>query len=154
MRILFCFASDRCFLETPSVGEITVIFTILAKCTVTGEDLRLEEVENVPAYPGRLFVSRSKEINMSTYLVFGATGGTGKHFLPIALGEGHHVKALVRNHARLALQDANLQVQQGSITDAALDFAKLVKGVDFVISMLGDREAQQTANINTAFVKS
>ena len=90
---------------------------------------------------------------MSTYLVLGATGGTGKHFLPIALGEGHYVKALVRNPAKLALQNARLEVQKGSITDAALDFAKLVEGVDFVISMLGDREAQQTANVNTAFVK-
>ncbi len=90
---------------------------------------------------------------MSTYLVFGATGGTGKHFLPLALGQGHDVRVLARNPTKLALQDAKLQVQQGSITDATLDCDKLVEGADFVISMLGDREAQQTANINTAFVK-
>ena len=76
----------------------------------------LEEIKHIP-----------------TYLVMGATGGTGKHFLPIVLGEGHCVKALVRNPAKLALQDAKLQVQKGSITDAAWDFAKLVEGDDFVI---------------------
>ncbi len=90
---------------------------------------------------------------MSTYLVFGATGGTGKHFLPIALGQGHMVRVLVRNPTKLVVQDAKLQVQQGSITDAVVNFDKLVEGADFVISMLGDREAQQTKDINTAFVK-
>lgn len=90
---------------------------------------------------------------MSTYLVFGATGGTGKHFLPLALGQGHMVRVLVRNPTKLAVQDAKLQVQQGSITDEGMNFDKLVREADFVISMLGDREAQQTANINTAFVK-
>ena len=90
---------------------------------------------------------------MSTYLVFGATGGTGKHFLPIALGEGHKVRVLVRDPAKLAVQDAKLEIQQGSITDAAAKLDKLLEGVDFVVSMLGDREAQQAAKINTAFIK-
>ena len=68
---------------------------------------------------------------MSTYLVFGATGGTGKHFLPLALGQGHIVRVLVRNPTKLAVQDAKLQVQQGSITDAVVNFDKLVEGADF-----------------------
>jgi putative NADH-flavin reductase len=79
---------------------------------------------------------------MSTYLVFGATGGTGKHFLPLALGQGHIVRVLVRNPTKLAVQDAKLQVQQGSITDATVNLDKLLEGADFVISMLGDREAK------------
>lgn len=90
---------------------------------------------------------------MSTFLVFGATGGTGKHFLPLALKEGHSVRVLVRIPAKLAVQDAKLQVQQGSITDTTVNLEKLVEGVDCVVSMLGDREAQQTEKINTVFVK-
>lgn len=88
----------------------------------------------------------------STFLVFGATGGTGKHFVPSALHEGHKVRVLVRSPAKLAITDSNLQVKQGSITEA-LDLDSLVDGVDFVISMLGDRVPQQEAKINTAFVK-
>ena len=60
---------------------------------------------------------------------------------------------LVRDPAKLAVQDAKLEIQQGSITDAAAKLDKLLDGVDFVVSMLEDREAQQAAKINTAFIK-
>ena len=89
---------------------------------------------------------------MSTFLVFGATGGTGKHFLSIALQGGHKLKVLVRKPGKLSMQNENLQIQQGSITETP-QLDKLMYGVDFVISMLGDREAQQKAKINTAFIK-
>ena len=58
----------------------------------------------------------------------------------------------MRNPAKLDVQNRNLQVQQGSITDV-LDLDQLVRGADFVISMLGDRTLQQDAKINTAFIK-
>jgi len=90
---------------------------------------------------------------MATYLVFGATGGTGKHFVSFALGEGHRVKALVRNPAKLTVHSNELAVEHGSITDSAVDLDKLLEGVDSVVSMLGDREAQRLGKINTAFVK-
>ena len=89
---------------------------------------------------------------MSTFLLFGATGGTGRHFVLLALQEGHTVRVLVRNPGKLALQDTRLKVQQGSITEAPpLD--ELMDGVEFVVSMLGDREAQQSTKINAAFVR-
>ncbi len=88
----------------------------------------------------------------STFLVLGATGETGKHLLPLALDQGHKVRALVRSPAKLTITNPNLQVQQGSITDA-VDLDELLDGVDFVISMLGDRAVQETEKINTAFVK-
>ena len=89
-----------------------------------------------------------------TYLVFGATGGTGKHFVPLVLQAGHKVRAFVRNPAKLAIQNSNqdLHVEQGSITEA-VDLDTLVAGADYVVSMLGDRALQQNAAINTAFVK-
>ncbi len=88
----------------------------------------------------------------STFLVFGATGGTGQHLLLRALNDGHRVRVLVRNPAKLTHQDADLEVHQGSITDFA-DIDRLVEGVDFVISMLGDVALQRHNKINTAFVK-
>ena len=88
----------------------------------------------------------------STFLVFGATGGTGKHFVAQALREGHKVRALARNPAKLAMEHPNLLLQQGSITES-VPLDALVEGCDFVISMLGDVTLQKEAKINTAFVK-
>ena len=88
----------------------------------------------------------------SRYLVFGATGGTGKHFVPLALSAGHKVRVLVRDRSKLTVEHSNLQVQQGSITDVG-NLDELVEGADFVISMLGDKVLQRDVSINTNFVK-
>ena len=87
-----------------------------------------------------------------TFLVFGATGGTGKHFVSLALEQNHKVRALVRNPTKLAVQNPNLQVQQGSITDVA-NIDELVHGVDYVVAMLGDKVLQRDAKICTTFVE-
>ncbi|KAK0940494.1 hypothetical protein LTR29_007953 [Friedmanniomyces endolithicus] len=90
------------------------------------------------------------------FLVLGASGGTGKHFVSQVLADGHRVRALVRTPEKLAklVGDNNrLEVWPGSITDETIDTDKLVKGVDYVVSMLGDVNAQRTAKINTTFVK-
>ena len=87
-----------------------------------------------------------------TFLVFGATGQTGKHFTALALQDGHRVRALVRNPGKLTAGRRNLEVHQGSITDApGLD--GLVDGVDAVVSLLGDASVQKKQKINTAFVR-
>lgn len=88
----------------------------------------------------------------STFLVLGATGGTGRHFVLQALGDGHKVRALVRSPTKISSRSANLEVCKGSITDPP-DVDALLAGVDFVVAMLGDREAQQHARINEAFVR-
>lgn len=89
--------------------------------------------------------------DQKTFLVFGATGQTGRHFVSVALREGHKVRALVRDPAKLVSTRPELTVHEGSIEDVAkLD--GLVKDADFVISMLGNAEAQKHANVNTAFV--
>ncbi len=88
-----------------------------------------------------------------TFLVFGATGQTGRQFVDIVLREGHRVRAVVRNPEKLALGDPELEVHQGSITDT-LELDVLVRDVNFVIVMLGDAEAQRHTPINTAFVRS
>ena len=87
-----------------------------------------------------------------TFLVFGATGRTGNHFVSIALQEGHHVIAFVRNPEKMNIQNPDLKLIKGSITNyAAMD--ELLNGVDFVINMVGDAQTQKLGNINTAFTK-
>jgi nucleoside-diphosphate-sugar epimerase len=89
---------------------------------------------------------------MSTYLVFGATGQTGRHFTEQALADGHTVRALARNPAKLGEGRPNLEIHEGSITESP-DLDRLVDGVDFVVSLLGDAAMQRTRKINTAFVR-
>lgn len=90
---------------------------------------------------------------MSTYLIFGATGQTGKHFTAEALADGHTVRALARNPAKFGVERPHLEIHQGSILDSP-DLDRLVDGVDFVVSLLGDAELQRTRKINTEFVRS
>ncbi|WRT66998.1 uncharacterized protein IL334_003964 [Kwoniella shivajii] len=92
----------------------------------------------------------------STFLVFGASGGTGKHFLTQALSSGHKVRALVRTPSKLAevQPNGNLEIVEGSITDpSSFDMDALISDVDYVALMLGDKQAQATSKINTTFVK-
>jgi uncharacterized protein len=86
------------------------------------------------------------------FLVFGGTGQTGQHFIRLALEAGHTVRALARTPSKLESSDPELEVIQGSITDADLD--ALLHEVDFVVSMLGDAKAQQEHKINTEFVRN
>lgn len=88
---------------------------------------------------------------MARFLVLGATGGTGKHFVAQVVADGHKVRALARSPDKLT-QSADLEVWKGSITDD-LDMEGLVKDVDYVVSMLGDKDLQRDSKINTAFVK-
>lgn len=85
-------------------------------------------------------------------LVFGATGQTGQHFVRLALASGHSVRAVARTPGKLTLVDDRLEVVQGSITEP-LDLDGLLDGVDAVVAMLGDRQAQETRMINTEFVR-
>lgn len=87
-----------------------------------------------------------------TFLVFGASGQTGQHFVSLALREGHKVRALVRTPAKLVSERPELEIHQGSITDVS-NLDELVQGADFVVSMLGDAEAQKKTKINMAFVQ-
>lgn len=90
-----------------------------------------------------------------TFLVLGASGGTGRHFLALALRDGHRVRALARTPAKLAaLAHADLLVAQGSITDVGdAELAALVRGADCVVCMLGDAQAQAARTINADFVR-
>lgn len=94
-----------------------------------------------------------------TFLVLGATGITGKHFVTKVLEEGHHVRALVRNPAKLpqaVTENPRVQVVTGSITTVVqdkLNMDALVKDADYIVAMLGDKEAQAKAMICLPFIK-
>ncbi len=52
------------------------------------------------------------------FLVFGATGGTGRQFVLQALQNGHEVTACVRDPARLDISHEKLAVVQGDMLDS------------------------------------
>lgn len=68
--------------------------------------------------------------------VFGATGATGRHVVKLALGNGHTVRALVRDAAKMSDAGASVTIIESDATVAA-DIARTVKGCDAIISALG-----------------
>lgn len=69
-------------------------------------------------------------------LIFGATGGTGKHLVTQALEQGHEVTAFVRDPARLQIHHPKLSFIKGDILNAS-SVAQAVKGHDAVLSSIG-----------------
>lgn len=99
-----------------------------------------------------------------TFLVFGGSGGTGKHFISIALKAGHTVRAVVRTPSKLSTllstlgvteaTQTKLEVIQGDVSHPeSIDADSLVRGTDYIVVMLGDKVAQSTAHINESFVR-
>ncbi len=68
--------------------------------------------------------------------VFGASGRTGRPLVEQALAQGHLVRALVRDPAKLTLQHERLALVQGDAMNAA-DVAATVEGCEAVLSVLG-----------------
>ena len=73
---------------------------------------------------------------MTTIALFGATGRTGRRVLTRLLDQGHEVRALVRDAARLELEHPNLAVVTGDVTVAAV-VRQAVEGSDAVVSVIG-----------------
>ena len=76
-------------------------------------------------------------------LVFGASGGVGRHVVEQALARGHEVRAVVRSAGKLSLSDPKLTIVAAQLSERqAIDAA--VRGAESVISALGpslDRRA-------------
>jgi putative NADH-flavin reductase len=70
------------------------------------------------------------------YIVFGATGNTGKRVVPLLLAAGHSVRAFVRSPGKLQISHERLQIVQGDVGDAEAVRAA-IKGVQAVISLVG-----------------
>lgn len=69
-------------------------------------------------------------------LIFGASGGTGRHLVKQAILQHHLVTAFVRSPADFGMAAANLAVFTGNVSDPAA-IARAMKGQDAVISALG-----------------
>lgn len=92
--------------------------------------------------------------------VFGATGGTGKQVVEQALAAGHHVTALVRDPAKLAINNPALTVRRGNVLEPE-DVFNAVSGAEAVIVSLGSTAnnpdgvvAKGTANVVDAMQKA
>ena len=69
-------------------------------------------------------------------LIFGATGGVGRHLLEGAEEAGHAVTAFTRTPARLRKSHPGLAVREGDVRDPAA-VAAAVRGQDAVVCALG-----------------
>jgi putative NADH-flavin reductase len=76
--------------------------------------------------------------------LFGATGGTGHQVLLQALEQGHRVKALARDPAKLPAGHDGLIPIVGDVLDQAA-VSDCVHGTDAVICVLGTRPGSQPA---------
>lgn len=91
-------------------------------------------------------------------VIFGATGGTGRHLVEQAYALGHEVTAFTRNPARLEPFE-ELEVVRGDVLDPAA-VSRAVRGQDAVIVALGGRasgdcrvRSEGTANVVRAMLE-
>ncbi len=76
-------------------------------------------------------------------IVFGATGGTGRHVLAQALSAGHTVTAVARRPELLNETHEQLHVVRGDVFEPAT-FMQALAGQDAVVSALGVRSQTPT----------
>ncbi|MBS2027671.1 MAG: SDR family oxidoreductase [Deltaproteobacteria bacterium] len=86
-------------------------------------------------------------------VVFGATGGTGRHLVTQALAAGHDVTAFARTPSKVGVQHEKLRVAQGDVRDAA-SVSAAIAGQDAVISAIGPPAGQPPGDLISAGVKN
>jgi len=84
--------------------------------------------------------------------VLGATGRTGRLLVEQALGQGHQIRALVRNPEKLGTLRPKVETVAGDATRAE-DVERLVAGCDAVISTLG-HTAGTSADMQTTATRN
>ena len=90
--------------------------------------------------------------------IIGATGTVGREALKQALEQGHTVTALVRDPAKLDVENSDLQVVKGDVLDIT-SVRKAVEGRDAVLCILGAGRkggirAEGTRNVIKAMEKT
>lgn len=73
---------------------------------------------------------------MTVVALFGGTGKTGRRVLERALAQGHEVRALVRDPAKLGVVDPRVYVVVGDVLDAPR-VDETVAGAEAVVSVFG-----------------
>lgn len=71
-----------------------------------------------------------------TIALFGATGGSGRAFLPKALQRGYRVRALVRTPDKLSTRSDQLDVIEGDILDPEA-VSRTVAGCEVIVTLIG-----------------
>jgi putative NADH-flavin reductase len=89
-----------------------------------------------------VLAKKRKEGKKMKLLIFGATGGTGRKLVELALEQGHKVTAFARNPAALDYQHPNLQVVQGDVMELA-SVERAMPGQEAVLSALGAPASQK-----------
>lgn len=81
-------------------------------------------------------------------VVYGASGEIGSHVVQEALDRGHHVTAVSRNPAQIAMRHENLSVVEGDLLDKA-SVTDVVSGQDIVVlsvrGVIGDSGRPESA---------
>lgn len=72
-------------------------------------------------------------------IVFGATGGVGRHVVNQALQAGYEVTAFVRDLTKLQIENDHLHVIRGDATNAE-EVSAAIAGHDAVVSCLGSNK--------------
>ncbi len=79
--------------------------------------------------------------------IFGATGKTGRHLVQQGLEKGHEIAVLVRDPAKLGLQNPKLRVVKGDVLSDAAAVEQTVSGADAVLVALGATSLKQRTSI-------
>ena len=81
-------------------------------------------------------------------IIFGATGGTGKHVLEQALHAGHEVTVFCRNPDKIKQQDSRLKIIQGDVL-AVKKVTAALAGQDAVFCALGMPNIRDKSRLRT-----
>src|SRR5262245_7712936 len=76
-------------------------------------------------------------------LVIGANGGIGRQSVELALKQGHHVTAVLRNPANLILTHPNLEIVKGDIMHPET-LKRYLENKDAIISAIGKNSLKPT----------
>lgn len=76
-------------------------------------------------------------------IVFGATGGVGRHVVNQALQTGDEVTAFVRDLTKLQIENDHLHVVRGDATNAE-EVSAAFAGHDAVVSCLGSNKMSRS----------
>jgi putative NADH-flavin reductase len=80
--------------------------------------------------------------------VFGATGGTGKRLVELALEKGHDVVAAARKPDAIQTKHDKLAVVKADVLDRA-SLVAAIEGVDAVISTFGPADNKNPGTLTT-----
>ena len=75
--------------------------------------------------------------------LFGASGGTGVHLIPLLLQRGFEVRAMVRDRSSIPVEHERLEVVEGDLLDPAAT-RRAIAGTDAVLSLAGPRRLGPT----------